>query len=157
MKPMRVLICAGFVLACVFLAMAAFSQPAAPAQPTVLTWTMSMQNVDGSPLTDLGGFDIWKADTDAALTALPDTLHGGKPFASTAAGVMTYIINTLPVGTHWFAVTSWACRSPCEVSAHSAHVSVTIPSPVITPPPAGSPPGAPGNVSISTTVTAPGH
>jgi hypothetical protein len=132
-----------------------YAQTALPAgSPVTLNWSAPTQNADGTPLTDLGGYDLYCADTDAALTALPDTLHGGKPCVSTVAGVTTYIFTNLAPGTHYFAVETWACRRPCAVSVQSAHVSVTVSPPVVTPAPASAPPGAPSNVTISATVSA---
>jgi opacity protein-like surface antigen len=121
----------------------------ANAADVTLTWTAPTANADGSVPALIGGYDVWVAPDDAALSALPDTLHGGKPAAS-AGNVLTYTFKNVPPGTYVYAVSTWACPTTgCIVSARSAHASTTVSAPVIVP-------GPPTNTKITVTVSAPG-
>lgn len=122
------------------------------ATPITLTWTPPTANDDGSVPALVSGYDVWLADTDALLSALPDTQHGGKPAASVVG--TTYTFPSLPPGAHFFAVSTWYCPpagGACLVSTQSVHVNATVPAPVTTP----AKLGIPGNVTISATLSAP--
>lgn len=138
---------AAFALA----ACAAFHAPPAQATDVTLTWTAPTTNSDGSTPALIGGYNIYAASTDAALTALPNSLAGGKP--NSVGKVLTYTYKAAAPGTYFYALTTWYCpptggQAACVESAQSAHVTTTVTAPVISP-------GVPGKVSISATVAAP--
>lgn len=121
---------------------------AAHATDVTLTWSAPTVNSDGSTPPLIGGYNIYVASTDAALTALPDTLHGGK--TNSVGKVLTYTYKSVAPGTYYYAVTTWYCAGTgnCAESAQSAHVSTTVSPPVKTP-------GPPVNTKITVTVSAP--
>lgn len=130
-------------------AAALLASVALAAPPSVtLTWTAPTANSDGSTPPLLGGYNIYVANTDAALTALPDTLHGGK--ANSVGIGLSYTYTNVAPGTYFYAVTTWFCTPAkvCVESPQSAHVSTTVAVPVILP-------GSPTNVQIAVSVTAP--
>lgn len=125
--------------------------PLAHAADVTLNWTAPTANVDGSTPAAIGGYNIYSAPTDLALTALPDTIHGGK--ALSVGKVLTYTIKAVLPGNYVYAVTAWYCppTGACTESAQSMHVSTTVAAPVVTPPK----PGSPGSVTITVSVSAP--
>ncbi len=126
-----------FLLLLVLLA----SCPLAHATDVTLNWIPPTANADGSTPADIGGYNIYSAATDAALTATP-----GK--ALSVGNVLTATIKNLAPGTYVYAVTTWYCVSVgnCTESIQSAHVSTTISPPT---------PGVPGSVKITVVVSAP--
>jgi hypothetical protein len=62
----------------------------------VLTWTAPTQNVDGSPLTNLGGYKVYWG-TRSRTYGTPATVN---------AGVTTYTLDLAP-GTYYFALTAF--------------------------------------------------
>jgi len=80
-----------------------------------LTWTPPTQNVDGSPLTDLAGYQILYGTNAAALD---------HTIAIPTPGITAYIIGNLTSGTWYFAMKS-VTASNLE-SALSNVVSKTI-------------------------------
>lgn len=81
-----------------FLALLAsgFALPAM-GQSANLTWTPPTQNTDGTPLTNLAGYKVYRGPAPTQFTASV-TLQGG--------GSAAYVWNDLPAGTHYFAVTA---------------------------------------------------
>jgi hypothetical protein len=120
---------------------------AAPPSVT-LTWSAPVANSDGSTPPLIGGYNVYVANTDSDLTALPNTLNGGKPIS--VGNVLTYAFTSVVPGTYFYAVTTWYCSTGhvCVESPQSAHISTTVAAPVIVP-------GTPTNVQISVSVTAP--
>lgn len=83
----------------------------------VLSWQPPTQNTNGTPLTDLAGFKLYRATTQAALAnATPTTIAG--------AATKTYTIEDAPVGMVWLAVTAY--NSAGVESARSAAVSKDV-------------------------------
>jgi len=122
--------------------------PAAQAADVTLTWSAPTANTDGSVPALVGGYNLYSASSDAALTALPNTIAGGK--ALSVGKVLTYTYHNVPPGTHVYAVTAWYCPtgSTCVESAQSSHVTTTVS-------PAAVQPGVPGSVKITVSVSAP--
>lgn len=133
----------------ILIALALLATLPAKAADVMLTWSAPTANVDGSVPPLIGGYDIWVAPDDASLSALPDTLHGGKPAGSVGSALQTYTFKNVAPGNYVYAVSTWACPATgCVVSTQSAHVSTTVSPPVITP-------GLPGSVKITVTVSVP--
>jgi hypothetical protein len=80
-----------------------------------LSWQAPMQNADGTPLTDLAGYTIRYGANVAAMN---------QKVAIDNAGVTTYVIDNLPVGTWYFSLAS-VNRSGVESNPTDA-VSITI-------------------------------
>ena len=80
-----------------------------------LSWQAPMQNADGTPLTDLAGYTIRYGANVAAMN---------QTVAIDNAGVTTYVIDNLPVGTWYFSLAS-VNRSGVESNRTDA-VSITI-------------------------------
>jgi hypothetical protein len=121
------------------------------AADVTLTWSAPTANSDGSTPPVIGGYNIYSASTDAALTALPDTIHGGK--TNSVGNVLTYTYKNVAPGTYYYAVTTWYCApgqtgTACSESRQSAHVSTTVAPPQRVP-------GPPANTKITVTVSAP--
>jgi hypothetical protein len=77
----------------------------AHAADVTLTWIPPIANTDGTTPALLGGYNIYSAATDAALTALPNTIAGGK--ALSVGNVLTYTLKSVTPGTYVYAVTAW--------------------------------------------------
>lgn len=120
----------------------------AHAADVTLTWAAPTSNTDGSIPALIGGYNVYSAPTDAALTALPNTQAGGK--ALSVGNVLSTTLKGVAPGTYVYAVTTWYCASAgnCAESAQSAHVSTTIAAPV-------GKPGIPGGVKVTVSVSAP--
>ncbi len=116
-----------------------------------LTWSAPTANVDGSTPVGVSGYNLYVAASDAALSALPDTLHGGT--ALSVGNVLAYTFKSVAPGTYHYAVTAWYWPSggSATESAQSAHVSAVVGAPVLIPPT----PSAPGSVKVTITVSAP--
>lgn len=114
----------------------------AHAADVTLTWTAPTTNTDGSAPVLIGGYNLYSAATDAALTALPNTIAGGK--ALSVGNVLTYTYKAVPPGTYVYAVTAWYCDATkaCAESVQSMHVSTTVSAAVVTP-------GVPSGVKVS--------
>ena len=124
------------------------------AADVTLSWAAPTTNTDGSVPPLIGGYNLYQAATDAALTALPDTIHGGKTLS--VGKVLSTTLKNVPPGTYVYAVTTWYCPpglsgQNCFESAQSAHASTTIAAPVITP----ATPSAPASVKVTVSVSAP--
>lgn len=100
--------------------------PAAHGADVSLTWTAPTQNTDGSALTNLQSYKVYRAATQAGLATAP-------VLATVPAPASGYHDLTAGVGTWYYSVTA---RSAAGVeSIQSNSVSVTIV------PPAPNPPG----------------
>lgn len=116
------------------------------AADVTLTWPAPTANTDGSTPAAVAGYNVYMAGSDAALTALPNTLNGCKSiapgatppatgcYAVSVGNVLTYLYKNLPPGTYFFAVTAWNCQTgqPCTESSQSPHASKVIAAPVVT-------------------------
>lgn len=84
----------------------------------VLTWTAPTQNTDGSALTNLSKYRIYKADTQAKLPAAAPIEVAGT--------LKTHTLQNLAPGTWWFAVS--ALNDKTIESTLSGAVTTTIAS-----------------------------
>jgi hypothetical protein len=74
----------------------ATTQPAAPA--VSLQWAAPTENSDGTPLTDLKGYKIHYGTESQTYTG---SISVDNPT------VTTYLVDSLPAGTYYFAVTAY--------------------------------------------------
>jgi hypothetical protein len=107
----------------------------AHATDVTLTWTAPTQNSDKSTPPLIGGYNIYVAATDAALTALPNTIAGGK--ALSVGTVLTYTFKSVAPGTYFYGLTTWYCPrtssvgNGCMESVQAAHISQVVSAPAI--------------------------
>ncbi|RJR17223.1 MAG: fibronectin type III domain-containing protein [Nitrospiraceae bacterium] len=92
------------------------------AASTVLSWTAPTTNADDTPLTDLGGFNIYYG-----------TAPGSYSQSIDAGNVTTYQVDNLSTGVTYYFVTTAYDTSGNE-SGYSNETSKTIPVPDTTPP-----------------------
>jgi putative Ig domain-containing protein len=74
------------------------SQPA-PTGSVRLSWVAPTQNTDGTPITDLAGYRIYFGTSAEELTDSIDVV---------GAQSTTYVVENLPAGTYYFAVTAYS-------------------------------------------------
>jgi hypothetical protein len=91
------------------------TQPA-PTGTAALSWTMPTQNTDGSTLSDLAGYRVYRGASASALNEI--TVVAGATSTS-------YTFNQLASGTHYFAVAAYNING--VESTLSAVGSKTIP------------------------------
>lgn len=72
--------------------------PAAQSGSATLSWSAPTQNIDGSALTNLAGFVIAYGPSAGSLT---QSVTVSNP------SVSTYVIDSLPAGTYYFAVKAY--------------------------------------------------
>ena len=94
---------------------AANSTPPTASTGITINWTPPTQNTDGSPLTNLAGYDIHYG-----------TQPGNYTQAVTVSnpGIATYVVDNLSPGTYYFSVT--AVNSRGAESPLSSPVSTTL-------------------------------
>jgi hypothetical protein len=80
-----------------------------------LAWTPPTENVDGSTLVDLSGYKIHYGDASQQYS---DTIAVSNP------GLTRYVIDALPPGTHYVAMTAYT--SSGAESDYSGEVKVTV-------------------------------
>jgi hypothetical protein len=80
-----------------------------------LNWTPPTENVDGSPLTNLAGYNIHYGTASGAYT---------QTISVSNAGIATYVVDDLTPGTYYFAV--GAVNSQGTESPASSEVSATV-------------------------------
>jgi hypothetical protein len=73
------------------------SQPAAQTGTASLSWTIPTQNADGTPLTDLAGFNVLYGQSPSNLSQVV-TINDPK--------TSTYVVQQLSSGTWYFALVS---------------------------------------------------
>ena len=99
-------------------ALAAPSANGAKAMPhsATVSWTASVQNTDGTPLTDVAGYVIRYGTSPTSLT---------KSIVVSDPGLTTGTVRSLPAGTYYFSV---ATRNSSGVLSNgSTVVSKTVP------------------------------
>jgi predicted phage tail protein len=80
-----------------------------------LNWTPPTQNIDGTPLTNLAGYDIHYGTQSHAYT---QSIRVSNP------GIATYVVDNLTPGTYYFTVT--AVNSQGAQSPLSSEVRTTV-------------------------------
>lgn len=83
----------------------------------LLSWTAPTQNTDGSALTDLAGYKVYRGTSSGAVTTLVTSL---------TAPAASYTVTGLTSGTHWFSVTAF--NTAGNESAKATPGSKTIPA-----------------------------
>ena len=94
------------------------SPPSAPSTGSgavTLNWTPPTQNTDGTPLTNLAGYDIHYGTQSGDYT---------QSIAVDNPGLATYVVDNLTPGTYYFAVT--AVNSAGTESPVSSEVALTV-------------------------------
>jgi hypothetical protein len=89
--------------------------PTATSGAVTLNWTAPSENTDGTPLTDLSGFDIHYGNKSGNYT---QTITVSNP------GLATYVVDNLTPGTYYFSVA--AVNSHGTESPLSSEVSTTV-------------------------------
>ena len=80
-----------------------------------LSWEAPTQNADGSALQDLKGYKIHYG---SASTDYSESVEVANP------GLTTYVVQNLPAGTYYFAVTAY--NSAGQESFFSGQVSALV-------------------------------
>jgi hypothetical protein len=73
------------------------TQPTA-SQPVTVSWQAPTTNIDGTPLTDLAGYHVHYGSQSGSYTSTIDVAN---------PGLVTYVIQSLPTGTYYFAVSGY--------------------------------------------------
>lgn len=89
--------------------------PTASAGSVTLNWVPPTENVDGTPLTNLAGYDIHYGTASGKYT---------QTISVSNAGISTYVVQNLTPGTYYFSVT--AVNSAGTESPMSSEVSTTV-------------------------------
>ncbi|MGC4029189.1 MAG: fibronectin type III domain-containing protein [Steroidobacteraceae bacterium] len=87
-----------------------------PTGSASLSWLPPGENIDGSTLTDLAGYHIYRGTSVNAMS-LVATVNN--------PGITTYVVDNLPSGTYYFAVSAYN-RNNME-SDRSAAAAKTVP------------------------------
>lgn len=64
-----------------------------------LSWQAPTKNVNGTPLTDLAGYRIYRGSSPGSYSSIP--------FATVGKGFTSTRLTNLPSGTHYFVVTAF--------------------------------------------------
>jgi hypothetical protein len=89
--------------------------PTASSGTVTLNWTAPTQNTDGTPLTNLAGYDIHYGTSSGNYT---QTISVSNP------GIATYVVDNLSPGTYYFTVS--AVNSQGTESPLSSQVTTTV-------------------------------
>lgn len=89
--------------------------PAATSNAVTLNWTPPTENVNGTPLTNLAGYNIHYGTASGDYT---------QTISVSNAGIATYVVDDLTPGTYYFAV--GAVNSQGTESPVSSEVSATV-------------------------------
>jgi len=89
--------------------------PAASSNAVTLNWTPPTENTNGSPLTNLSGYNIHYGTASGDYT---------QTISVSNAGIATYVVDDLTPGTYYFAV--GAVNSQGTESPLSSEVSATV-------------------------------
>jgi len=89
--------------------------PTASSGAVTLNWTAPTENTDGTPLTDLSGYDIHYGTKSGNYT---QSVSVSNP------GIATYVVDNLTPGTYYFSVS--AVNSAGTESPLSSEVTATV-------------------------------
>ena len=89
--------------------------PKKTSDSVTINWTPPTENTNGSPLTNLAGYDIHYGTSSGSLT---------KKISISNPGIATYVVSNLAAGKYYFAVA--AVNSSGTESPLSAQVSATV-------------------------------
>ena len=89
--------------------------PTASSGAITLNWTAPTENTDGTPLTDLSGYDIHYGTKSGNYT---QSVSVSNP------GIATYVVDNLTPGTYYFSVS--AVNSTGTESPLSSEVAATV-------------------------------
>jgi hypothetical protein len=89
--------------------------PTASSGAVTLNWTAPTENTDGTPLTDLSGYDIHYGTKSGDYT---------QSVSVSNAGIATYVVDNLTPGTYYFSVS--AVNSAGTESPLSSEVTATV-------------------------------
>lgn len=93
----------------------ASSAPSSTAGAATLNWTPPTENTDGTPLTNLAGYDIHYGTESGDYT---QSIPVNNP------GLATYVVDNLTPGTYYFSVS--AVNSAGTESPVSSEVALTV-------------------------------
>ena len=93
----------------------AANAPAASSNAVTLNWTPPTENTNGSPLTNLTGYNIHYGTASGDYT---------QTISVSNAGIATYVVDDLTPGTYYFTV--GAVNSQGTESPLSSEVSATV-------------------------------
>jgi len=93
----------------------AVDPPAASSNAVTLNWTPPTENTNGSPLTNLSGYNIHYGTASGDYT---------QTISVSNAGIATYVVDDLTPGTYYFSV--GAVNSQGTESPLSSEVSATV-------------------------------
>ena len=74
------------------------SNPVSVTGSATIAWTAPVENHDGSAISDLAGYRIYHGTSADALNGV---IQVSSP------GISVYVIDNLPLGKHYFAVTAY--------------------------------------------------
>lgn len=89
--------------------------PAASSKAVTLNWTPPTENMDGTALTNLSGYDIHYGTSSGNYT---------RSISVSNPGIATYVVDDLTPGTYYFSVA--AVNSAGTESPMSGEVSATV-------------------------------
>ena len=89
--------------------------PTASSGAVTLNWTPPTQNANGTPITNLTGYDIYYGTASGNYT---QTVSVSNP------GIASYVVDNLSPGTYYFSIT--AVNSDGAQSPLSSQVSATV-------------------------------
>lgn len=97
-----------------------------------LNWTAPTQNTDGSPLTNLSGFTIYKGQTSGSLTqdsVVNSATTSTKTITGLAPGTWFFALDAFDAtGTH-SVITNEASKALAATESATQSVKVTVPNP----------------------------
>jgi hypothetical protein len=89
--------------------------PSASSGAVTLNWTPPTENVDGTPITNLSGYDIRYGTASGDYT---------QAVSVASPGIATYVVDNLTPGTYYFSIS--ATESDGSQSPLSPEVSATV-------------------------------
>lgn len=116
---------AGCIALSAVIALCLGASTTAAAGSATLTWTAPTENENGSTLTDLAGFRVLYGQSPSALT---------QSAQLTNPGLRSYVIEGLPAGKWYFAMTALAGSGPTARESQQTNV---VSKDVVDDPPSG--------------------